>query len=169
MIWITANKERINVCDMTNEHLENTIAYLYRKEESIKAVNEKYGLKINHQINNREIKEWLDVMIDELKKRIALKEKKERLEKQAVLNKSITILKKKLWYLEGKKKKRKRLEAEISKMQEEYSKLFGENGYDIEVFDFQYLNKPASEQKKVYREVLGGIIEDDDFDYSQQS
>lgn len=42
MIWTTANKERINICDMTNEHLENTIAYLYKNEETRKVVEEIY-------------------------------------------------------------------------------------------------------------------------------
>ena len=150
MIWTTANKERINICDMTNEHLENTIAYLYKKEESIKAVNEKYGLKINHQINNREIKEWLENMVAELKNRIFMQQEKERLDKRAQIDKSIVILQKQLLSLDGKKKKRKRLKDEIEKLTEEWKNLFSENDYDYQ----------APEEKKVYKEVLGGIVEE---------
>ena len=58
MIWTTANKERIKLCDMDKQHLENTVAYLYRKEESLKAVEKIYGIKTKYHTNNFEIKEW---------------------------------------------------------------------------------------------------------------
>ena len=161
MIWTTANKERIIICDMTNEHLENTIAYLYKKEESLKAVDEKYGLKTNHQINNREIKEWLDIMVAELKQRIFMQQEKERLEKRAQIDKSIDILQKQLLSLDNKKQKRKRLKAELKELTEEWKNLFSENDYDYQ----------APEEKRVCKEVLGKVVEEiyDDFDYSQQS
>lgn len=154
MIWTTANKERINICDMTNEHLENTIAYLYRNEETRKAVDEKYGLKTNHQINNREIKEWLDIMVAELKQRMFMQQEKERLEKRAQIDKSIDILQKQLLSLDNKKQKRKRLKAELKKLTEDWKNLFSENDYDYQ----------APEEKKVYKEVLGGVVEEYDFD-----
>ena len=155
MIWTTANKERIKLCDMDKQHLENTVAYLYRKEESLKAVEKIYGIKTKHHTNNFEIKEWIEAMVSEIKHREAIEQEQLRLAEKAKIQNNIDILQKQLLSLDNKKKKRKRLKDELEKLTEDWKNLFSENDYDYDC-DYQ-----APEEKRVYKEVLGGVVEEE--------